>query len=200
MPRLAPLSGLFVHHKRLIKSSFDRRLGEVPKSQTLNGMFKSQQPEQASINMLIGVPKEIKLDEYRVGLTPASVRELVNHGHQVVVAPPRDAVRGFLKTFDSAAHDQATRDLVNELAAHQFDSFNQSDAAEMTPGEPTNVQIRLWPTSVLIRKGQSLRFCVAGHDDSVFDRVPSEGDPVLTIYRGEESPSFIQLPIVDRDD
>ncbi|MBK6661187.1 MAG: alanine dehydrogenase [Proteobacteria bacterium] len=35
--------------------------------------------------MLIGVPKEIKNHEYRVGLTPGSVRELVHHGHQVLV-------------------------------------------------------------------------------------------------------------------
>ncbi len=35
--------------------------------------------------MLIGVPKEIKVHEYRVGLTPAGVRELVGHGHQVIV-------------------------------------------------------------------------------------------------------------------
>ena len=35
--------------------------------------------------MLIGVPKEIKNHEYRVGLTPASVRELVHHGHAVLV-------------------------------------------------------------------------------------------------------------------
>jgi alanine dehydrogenase len=35
--------------------------------------------------MLVGVPKEIKTEEYRVGLTPASVRELVHHGHQVMV-------------------------------------------------------------------------------------------------------------------
>ncbi len=35
--------------------------------------------------MLIGVPKEIKNHEYRVGLTPASVRELVTHGHEVLV-------------------------------------------------------------------------------------------------------------------
>ena len=35
--------------------------------------------------MLIGVPKEIKNHEYRVGLTPASVRELVAQGHQVLV-------------------------------------------------------------------------------------------------------------------
>src|SRR5512134_1316712 len=35
--------------------------------------------------MRIGVPKEIKTHEYRVGLTPASVREAGSHGHEVVV-------------------------------------------------------------------------------------------------------------------
>src|SRR3974377_1685639 len=32
----------------------------------------------------VGVPKEIKVLENRVGLTPASVRELVAHGHEVM--------------------------------------------------------------------------------------------------------------------
>lgn len=35
--------------------------------------------------MLVGVPKEIKIEEYRVGLTPASVHEFVAHGHKVIV-------------------------------------------------------------------------------------------------------------------
>ena len=35
--------------------------------------------------MRIGVPKEIKNHEYRVGLTPASVAELVAAGHEVLV-------------------------------------------------------------------------------------------------------------------
>ncbi|MEP6389306.1 MAG: alanine dehydrogenase [Halioglobus sp.] len=35
--------------------------------------------------MLIGVPKEIKNHEYRIGLTPAGVNELVHHGHSVLV-------------------------------------------------------------------------------------------------------------------
>lgn len=35
--------------------------------------------------MLVGVPKEIKNNEFRVGLTPGSVREVVAHGHQVLV-------------------------------------------------------------------------------------------------------------------
>ena len=35
--------------------------------------------------MRIGVPKEIKVHEYRVGLVPAAVRELIDAGHQVRV-------------------------------------------------------------------------------------------------------------------
>lgn len=35
--------------------------------------------------MIIGVPKEIKKDEFRVGLTPGGVRELMHHGHEVYV-------------------------------------------------------------------------------------------------------------------
>ena len=35
--------------------------------------------------MLLGVPKEIKVHEYRVGMTPAAVREAVAHGHSVLV-------------------------------------------------------------------------------------------------------------------
>ena len=48
--------------------------------------------------MLIGVPREIKSHEYRVGLTPASVRELVAHGHQVMLE--HDAGAG-INTADS---------------------------------------------------------------------------------------------------
>jgi alanine dehydrogenase len=35
--------------------------------------------------MLVGVPREIKVEEYRVGLVPVTVRELVDHGHQVEI-------------------------------------------------------------------------------------------------------------------
>ncbi|MDB5450984.1 MAG: alanine dehydrogenase [Phenylobacterium sp.] len=35
--------------------------------------------------MRVGVPREIKPDEYRVGLTPTAAREYVTHGHEVVV-------------------------------------------------------------------------------------------------------------------
>lgn len=45
--------------------------------------------------MLIGVPKEVKNHEYRVGLVPSSVRELIHHGHQVVVETAAGSGVGF---------------------------------------------------------------------------------------------------------
>ncbi|PXX50643.1 alanine dehydrogenase [Aquitalea magnusonii] len=45
--------------------------------------------------MLIGVPKEIKNHEYRVGLTPSGVRELVAHGHKVLVQTQAGLAIGF---------------------------------------------------------------------------------------------------------
>ncbi|MAC34435.1 MAG: alanine dehydrogenase [Haliea sp.] len=45
--------------------------------------------------MLIGVPREIKNHEYRIGLTPAGVRELVHDGHQVMVEEDGATAIGF---------------------------------------------------------------------------------------------------------
>ncbi len=45
--------------------------------------------------MLVGVPKEIKTHEYRVGMVPSSVRELIHHGHQVIVETNAGAGIGF---------------------------------------------------------------------------------------------------------
>ncbi|MCH8552094.1 MAG: alanine dehydrogenase [Natronospirillum sp.] len=45
--------------------------------------------------MHIGVPREIKNHEYRVGLTPSAVREVCQHGHQVTVETDAGAAIGF---------------------------------------------------------------------------------------------------------
>ena len=37
------------------------------------------------IQMIIGVPKEIKLQEHRIGLTPESVKALTEKGHEVLI-------------------------------------------------------------------------------------------------------------------
>ncbi len=46
--------------------------------------------------MHVGVPKEIKTHEYRVGLTPAGVRELTRHGHAVTVQAQAGVGAGLL--------------------------------------------------------------------------------------------------------
>lgn len=53
--------------------------------------------------MRIGVPKEIKNHEYRVGLTPGSVRELTSRGHQVVVEREAGAAIGLADAQYQAA-------------------------------------------------------------------------------------------------
>ena len=45
--------------------------------------------------MRVGVPKEIKVHEYRVGLVPAAVRELIESGHEVLVQTGAAAGIGF---------------------------------------------------------------------------------------------------------
>jgi len=53
--------------------------------------------------MRVGVPKEIKNHEYRVGLTPASVAELVAHGHEVFV----ETKAGMGIDFSDKAYEKA---------------------------------------------------------------------------------------------
>lgn len=45
--------------------------------------------------MLVGVPKEIKNHEYRVGLTPSAVKEFVSNGHKVIVENDAGTAIGF---------------------------------------------------------------------------------------------------------
>jgi alanine dehydrogenase len=62
--------------------------------------------------MLIGVPREVKSHEYRVGLVPGSVRELVHHGHRVVVESSAGAGIG----FDDRAYEAAGGEIVPKAA------------------------------------------------------------------------------------
>jgi alanine dehydrogenase len=66
--------------------------------------------------MRVGVPKEIKVHEYRVGLVPAGVRELVAAGHQVLVQSTAGAGIG----VDDAAYTAAGAKIVGS-AKEVFD-------------------------------------------------------------------------------
>src|SRR5579863_5653528 len=81
--------------------------------------------------MLIGVPKEVKIEEHRVGLVPGSVRELVHHGHRVVVESGAGAGIGF--------DDRAFENAGAEILARAADVFAAAElivkVKEPQPGE-----------------------------------------------------------------
>ena len=69
--------------------------------------------------MLIGVPKEIKNHEYRVGLTPESVAEVLNAGHKVVVETAAGTGIG--------ADDEQYRSVGAEVVDSAAEVFNSAD-------------------------------------------------------------------------
>lgn len=77
-----------------------------------------------------------------------------------------------------------------------YHSFSQSDAAPMPVNEIEAITFKLWPTSVLIKKGHSIRIAIAGTDKDTFDRVPAEGAQTYKVYRRKGNASFIDLPVV----
>lgn len=64
--------------------------------------------------MLLGIPKEIKVHEYRVGMTPSSVRELTHHGHGVLVQSGAGEAIG-LSDADYAAAGAVILDTAAEI-------------------------------------------------------------------------------------
>jgi alanine dehydrogenase len=59
--------------------------------------------------MIVGLPKEIKDNEYRVGLTPAGVRALSDGGHQIIVEKSAGEGSG----FDDALYQKAGGEIIN---------------------------------------------------------------------------------------
>ena len=69
--------------------------------------------------MRIGVPREVKVHEYRVGMTPASVREAVERGHQVLVETGAGTGIG--------AADDDYRRVGATIAPHADEVFGQAE-------------------------------------------------------------------------
>ncbi|MDB5306365.1 MAG: ald [Gemmataceae bacterium] len=91
--------------------------------------------------MIVGVPKEIKQDEYRVAMTPAGVEELTRAGHKVLIQAGAGAGSGI--TDDQYAADGA------EIVSGEADVWARADLVvkvkEPLPDE--------WP---LMRAGQTV--------------------------------------------
>jgi len=77
-----------------------------------------------------------------------------------------------------------------------YHSFREADASPMPIDQIQEISVKLWPTSLLVKKGHSIRIAISGADKDTFDRVPKEGNPIFTVYRNKQHISFIDLPII----
>jgi alanine dehydrogenase len=91
--------------------------------------------------MLVGVPKEIKVHEYRVGLTPASAAEVIGHGHQVLIETGAGLGIG--------ASDAAYEKVGAKIAADAAQVFAKADMV-------VKVKEPLAPERRMLRPGQTL--------------------------------------------
>ena len=111
--------------------------------------------------MQIGLPKEIKNHEYRVGLTPASVRELTAHGHRVLVQRGAGAAIGLTddqyvaagaSMADDAASVFARTDMIVKVKEPQ-----PLERAMLRPGQILYTFLHLAPdpeqTAALVKSG-----------------------------------------------
>ena len=107
------------------------------------------------VPLQIGVPREIKTHEYRIGLTPASVRELVHHGHRIVVETcagdgigmPDDAyVQAGAQVVGSAAQVFASSDMIVKVKEPQPSEF-----ALLRPGQVLFTYLHLAPDPIQTR-------------------------------------------------
>ncbi|KPP97300.1 alanine dehydrogenase [Marinobacter sp. HL-58] len=116
--------------------------------------------------MKIGVPKEIKNHEYRVGMTPAAVHELCNHGHSVYV----EACAGSAIGFSNEDYQKAGAEILDDgpaiyAAAGMIVKVKEPQANEralLTPDHTLFTYLHLAPdqaqTDDLVKSGAT---CIA---------------------------------------
>src|SRR6185436_205181 len=80
--------------------------------------------------MLIGIPKEIKDHEYRVGLTPAGAYALVRQGHEVLVQSDAGAQVGFSDAAYLAVGARITRAAAEVWSAEMVVKVKELQATE----------------------------------------------------------------------
>ncbi len=130
--------------------------------------------------MLIGVPKEIKVREYRVGMVPSSVRELTHHGHEVLVeksagegvgASDDDYIKAGAKIAETADEIFAKADMIVKVKEPQ-----PEECKKLREGQILFTYLHLAPdpeqTKLLKESG-----CIAIAYETVTDR--NGGLPLL---------------------
>jgi putative CocE/NonD family hydrolase len=79
-----------------------------------------------------------------------------------------------------------------------YHTFKKKDGMQLVPGEVAELTFGLLPTSAVIKKGHRIRIAIAGHDESIFTRIPATGIPIITVLRNKFHSSFIELPVIKK--
>ncbi len=127
-------------------------------------------------------------------------------------------VTGPLTLILYVATSATNTDFVGKLVDVHPDgsAFNVSDGILRTrfqPGDerslPTRIEIELWPTSMLFRKGHRLRLEVSSSSFPRYDRNPNTGAPIATerrpvtaaqvVFHDPTATSHLRLPIIPRN-
>jgi alanine dehydrogenase len=99
--------------------------------------------------MRVGVPKEVKVHEYRVGLVPGSVRELVLNGHEVLVETGAGAAIGFPDEAYAAAGARIAPDAATVFAEAELivkvKEPQSHEWARLKPGQVLFTYLHLAP-------------------------------------------------------
>lgn len=123
--------------------------------------------------MLIGVPKETKVHEYRVGLTPESVGELTRRGHRVLVESAAGSGIGAVdRDYESAGA---------EIAATPARVFGDAELI-------VKVKEPLQPERALLRPGQAIFTYLHLAPDAEQARDLIESDAIAIAYETVTSP------------
>jgi alanine dehydrogenase len=105
--------------------------------------------------MNVGVPRETKPDEYRVSMTPAGVRELAEHGHEVLVESGAGTASGFTDAQYSAQRATVVADADAVFAgAEMIVKVKEPldfEVARLRPGQVLFTYLHLAPAPELTR-------------------------------------------------
>jgi len=75
-------------------------------------------------------------------------------------------------------------------------SFKRADGMPMIPGKIEEVRFSLYPTSILIPAGYSLRLTISCADKDTFELVDECANATISLMRNSSAASFLELPVV----
>ena len=130
--------------------------------------------------MIIGIPKEIKNNENRVGMTPSGVAELVHHGHKVFVQ-------------HTAGHNSGFSD--NDYLSAGAQILPTIEEVYQTAEMIVKVKEPIAPEYKLIRKGQLLFTYFHFASDETLTKAMIESGAVCLAYETVEKPDR-SLPLL----